>query len=121
VAKGRSRRYGVPHKKRRQRVAREVAAGTAVCVRCGTLIVPRSEWDLDQRTGVTVGLGLRMLGVTGRWVADWAVAGSLGARSCSWVASRAGAGRSVGAGRCGIRVVRGTLTSAVRSGGPTAI
>jgi hypothetical protein len=51
VAKGHSRRYGVPHKKRRQRVAREVAAGTAVCVRCGTLIVPGSEWHLDHADG----------------------------------------------------------------------
>jgi hypothetical protein len=31
----------------RRRVAREVEAGVAYCVRCRTLIVPGTEWHLD--------------------------------------------------------------------------
>ena len=39
-------RYGWPHRRLRARVAREVAAGRAVCVRCELPIHPRERWDL---------------------------------------------------------------------------
>src|SRR5215216_2030848 len=40
------RGYGLEHKRLRQKVAREVAAGLATCARCGYLIQPDEPWDL---------------------------------------------------------------------------
>jgi hypothetical protein len=47
MASGHSRRYGVAHRKRRERVAREVRAGGVLCVRCDLEISPDEEWHLD--------------------------------------------------------------------------
>jgi hypothetical protein len=45
-----ARGYGVVHQTTRRRVAEFVAAGLAVCARCGLPIDPaRHEWDLDHR------------------------------------------------------------------------
>lgn len=41
-----ARGYGAEHKKHRAMVAREVAAGTAVCWRCTKPIDPHEPWDL---------------------------------------------------------------------------
>jgi hypothetical protein len=40
------RGYGWKHQKMRQIVQREVAAGVAVCARCGLRIDPGEPWDL---------------------------------------------------------------------------
>lgn len=40
------RGYGVEHQRLRRQLARLVAAGGAVCVRCGELIPPGEPWDL---------------------------------------------------------------------------
>lgn len=45
MAKGRGR-YGGPHKAVRARLKPVVAAGRAVCARCGLPIHPLEEWDL---------------------------------------------------------------------------
>ena len=42
----RNQRYGRPHRRRRERVAELVAAGRAVCARCGHPILPEEPWDL---------------------------------------------------------------------------
>jgi hypothetical protein len=47
MARRDSRRYGVVHRKNRQRWARLVDAGSVSCVRCGNAISPGSEWHLD--------------------------------------------------------------------------
>lgn len=41
-----ARGYGTSHQRLRARLARDVAAGRAVCARCGQPIVPGSAWDL---------------------------------------------------------------------------
>ena len=49
-----ARGYGAAHRQERARWAPIVAAGGAVCARCGGLILPGSRWDLDHtpdRTG----------------------------------------------------------------------
>jgi hypothetical protein len=56
MAKPESVRYNRAHKALRARLAREVAAGRAVCWRCGKPILPRSEWhvghdDFGQHVG----------------------------------------------------------------------
>lgn len=38
--------YGIAHQKRRDRLARTVAAGEAVCWRCSKPIKPGQPWDL---------------------------------------------------------------------------
>jgi hypothetical protein len=43
------RGYGHDHQLRRKRLAPLVAAGLAVCVRCGQSIKAGSEWALDHR------------------------------------------------------------------------
>jgi hypothetical protein len=43
------RGYGGPHQLERRRVAKLVAAGLAICPRCGQLVRPGDEWDLDHR------------------------------------------------------------------------
>jgi hypothetical protein len=40
-------RYGHRHRQMRERVARSVAAGVVSCARCGKLICPDQQWDLD--------------------------------------------------------------------------
>jgi hypothetical protein len=45
-AKTTLRGYGWIHQKMRQIVQREVAAGLAVCARCGLRIDPGEPWDL---------------------------------------------------------------------------
>jgi hypothetical protein len=47
VGSDHNRRYGVVHRKRRERVAKQVRSGEALCVRCGYLILPEAEWHLD--------------------------------------------------------------------------
>ena len=42
-----ARGYGHMHQLRRKRVAEIVAAGLAVCARCGLPIAPHDFWDLD--------------------------------------------------------------------------
>jgi hypothetical protein len=44
-----SAKYGAEHRKLRARLAREIAAQGAVCVRCGDAIVAGEPWDLDHR------------------------------------------------------------------------
>jgi hypothetical protein len=40
-------KYGWPHRRLRAKFARLVAAGAAVCTRCGYPIEPGTSWDLD--------------------------------------------------------------------------
>ncbi len=42
-----ARGYGWKHQQARARVARQVAAGTATCARCGYPIDREEAWDLD--------------------------------------------------------------------------
>jgi len=42
-------RYGEAHRRVRRRVARDVQAGVAVCVRCGGPLAAGSDWHLDHR------------------------------------------------------------------------
>lgn len=42
-----ARGYGAEHRKLRAGWARKVAAGSVLCARCGKLIFPGAEWDLD--------------------------------------------------------------------------
>src|SRR5262245_36902807 len=44
-------RYGHRHRQMRERVARSVAAGVVRCARCGELIHPDQQWDLDHADG----------------------------------------------------------------------
>jgi hypothetical protein len=44
-----ARRYGWGHQQARARIARIVAAGEAVCARCGRPIDPDAAWDLDHQ------------------------------------------------------------------------
>jgi hypothetical protein len=44
-------RYGHKHKKLRQAVAVQVAAGGVGCARCGGLIIRGDAWDLDHKDG----------------------------------------------------------------------
>ena len=39
-------RYGRPHRRVRERHAREIALGIVMCARCGEPIDPREPWDL---------------------------------------------------------------------------
>jgi hypothetical protein len=41
------RGYGAKHKRLRRAWARQVAAGTVNCARCGYAIAPDEPWDLD--------------------------------------------------------------------------
>jgi hypothetical protein len=41
-----ARGYGNKHQQLRKRIAKQVAAGTAVCWRCGQPILPWMLWDL---------------------------------------------------------------------------
>jgi hypothetical protein len=45
------RGYGIEHKRRRRRWAREVAAGLVHCARCGGFIYPDEPWDLGHVDG----------------------------------------------------------------------
>jgi hypothetical protein len=54
AGKTKARGYGAKHKRHRQPLARQVAAGTVNCARCGYPIEPGADWDLghtDDRTG----------------------------------------------------------------------
>lgn len=51
---GKPARYGYAHQKLRKELAPTVAAGLAVCARCGEPIHPDEPWDLDHADdGVT--------------------------------------------------------------------
>lgn len=45
------RGYGVVHQARRRQLAPAVAAGKAVCARCGEKILPEEPWDLGHVDG----------------------------------------------------------------------
>jgi hypothetical protein len=45
------RRYGRAHRLVRKKYASVVAAGGAVCARCGKPIAPNEPWDLDHDDG----------------------------------------------------------------------
>jgi hypothetical protein len=61
-----ARVYGHVHQKTRQRYAELVAAGRAVCARCGLALDPLEPWDLDHRDDRK---GCAASGVTGRFAA----------------------------------------------------
>jgi hypothetical protein len=44
-------RYGNKHQKLRQALARQVRRGGVACARCGGLIEPGEDWDLDHADG----------------------------------------------------------------------
>jgi hypothetical protein len=44
-------RYGYAHQQKRRRLEPEIAAGRALCSRCGLLIAPWEAWDLDHMDG----------------------------------------------------------------------
>ena len=46
-APGKAARYGWAHQRLRKQVGRAVETGTVPCVRCGELIDPWDDWDLD--------------------------------------------------------------------------
>lgn len=44
-------KYGSAHQKLRRFLARKVAMGSVACARCGRLIAPWEDWDLDHADG----------------------------------------------------------------------